>query len=195
MRRNIIIAVCAMAVATTVFTGCKHAAPRTARQPGIDAAGQNFYTTVNIWYENPQNIASTNYHAGAILPAGTEVRIQQVDMQGIDFTVVETGRAYRLNHVKRHSEISIEEYFDRHFSKTDPMGEDGRFQEFTEDEQENIKAGTITEGMSKDAVIMAYGYPPTHRTYSLKANRWTYWLNRFLTQEVRFEDDRVSEII
>ena len=40
--------------------------------------GKTFYTTANIWYEEPDQIESTNYHIGAILPVGTKVKITEV---------------------------------------------------------------------------------------------------------------------
>ena len=31
--------------------------------------GKSLYTRCNIWYENPKNIPSTNFHKGGRLPA------------------------------------------------------------------------------------------------------------------------------
>ena len=61
-----------------------------------------------------------------------------------------------------------------------------------EKEQKAIKSGIIEVGMSREAVLMAYGYPPTIRTPSLDTDRWTYWRNRWITQVADFKDDKVS---
>jgi hypothetical protein len=69
----------------------------------------------------------------------------------------------------------------------------GPYQRFSEKEKRNIKLGEIEVGMSKDAVLMAYGYPPAHRTPSLESDQWVYWLNRFVNRPVVFRDGRVSQ--
>ena len=40
---------------------------------------------------------------------------------------------------------------------------------------EKIKTGTVEKGMSKQEVILAYGYPPPHRTPSINDNTWIYF--------------------
>lgn len=173
--------------------GCRHRRPFAGEN--IQPAGKEYYTTVNIWYEHPQETLSTNYHAGTIIPAGSKVRIIRVTGETISFEALNTSAEYRLVHVKRHSIITMEEYFNWHFSRTDPLGDDGKFASFTDLEKKHVKAGTLAKGMSKDAVVMAYGYPPTHETPSLKSSSWQYWTRRFDTLVVRFEGDRVSEIV
>jgi hypothetical protein len=46
--------------------------------------------------------------------------------------------------------------------------------------------------MGKDAVFAAYGNPPSHRTPTLKCDRWIYWKNRFATHAVTFDDGKVA---
>lgn len=48
--------------------------------------------------------------------------------------------------------------------------------------------------MSKDAVLVAIGYPPITRTPTLESDDWTYWSNRFNTFIVYFENGKVSRI-
>ena len=47
--------------------------------------------------------------------------------------------------------------------------------------------------MSDEIILMAYGYPPAHRTPSLEADEWVYWLNRFVNQPVVLRNGRVSQ--
>ena len=49
------------------------------------------------------------------------------------------------------------------------------------EEQDHIEKGTVGGGMTKEAVLMAYGYPPSHRTPSLSMDTWTYWTGRGTT--------------
>lgn len=156
--------------------------------------GKTFYTLANIWYEKPNRIYSTNYHKGAMIEVGTKVTIKEVSANEIRF-VDEKGLDYTIIFVqKHHPGITIWDYFDNHFSEKNPMAGGGAFQKFTAGEKKNIKAGVTKEGMSKAAVLMAYGYPPSHKTPSLKIDIWVYWDNRFVTKSVKFKDDKVSDV-
>jgi hypothetical protein len=170
--------------------------------------GKTFYTTANIWYEQPDRIDSTNYHYGTILPIGTKVKITEVndttpvistmDSEMSDLFIRfadETGKSYKIIFMSRHARpgMSVLDYFKQYFSENDPMAEGGSFKSLTADEQKKVKAGEIASGMSKKAVIMAYGYPPGHRTPSLDLDRWVYWVNYFKTRAVNFMDDKVFE--
>ena len=159
-----------------------------------EVTGKTFYTTANIWYEHPKKIYSTNYHMGAILPVGTIVKIKKVRSKEIQFTD-EDGQSFIITFLKKHSsnEMTIWDYFDQYFSEENPMREGGPFHKFSKDEKDNIKTGEIAVGMSKAAVLMSYGYPPSHKTPSLKSNRWIYWINRFVNRSVNFKDDKVSK--
>ena len=171
--------------------------------------GKTFYTTANMWSERRGQIESTNYHKGAILPIGTRVKIVEVfdgattlsDPLGtpsfdrfIRFDD-ETGQSYRLLFIPRHASegMTVWDLFRQYFSENNPMGEGGAFRPLTTEEQKNVIAGVIVSGMSKTAVVMAYGYPPGHRTPSLKLDKWIYWENRFKTRTVSFSDDKVKE--
>jgi len=67
------------------------------------------------------------------------------------------------------------------------------FEKLTEGMNESdidaIKRGRVVNGMSKKAVLVAYGYPPEHRTSSLESNTWIYWRNQFGTFRVCFDEN------
>ena len=155
--------------------------------------GKTAYTVVNIWYDHPMKILSTNYHAGAMLPMGTKVTIDEVNRKAITFTE-ESGATYRIRIHIKHNNIPAEKLVHRLFSAKDPKAKGGKFTKFSKKERNNIENGTIAMGMSKEAVIMAYGYPPTVRTHNIKQNSWTYWKNRWVTRVIRFKNNKVSNI-
>jgi hypothetical protein len=173
-------------------------------------SGKTFYTTANIWYERPGQIESTNYHRGAIIPVGTKVKITEVfDGTSGDFTTLnpqmlelfirfddDRGKSYKIIFRPRHASkgMTVWDFFRQYFSENDPMREGGPFSSLTPDEQKDVKLGEIAIGMSKEAVMMAYGYPPGHKTPSLKSDKWVYWENRFKTKAVYFSDDKVVKI-
>lgn len=167
--------------------------------PGAHAAngleGKTYFTTVNIWFEKPQRIYSTNYHRGAILLLGEKVLVTAVSGKAIHFTG-EDGTNYTIAFMKSHhsQKATVESYFNQYFSKQSPILPGSPYHQLTADEKWHVKTGSIKIGMSKAAVLMAYGYPPSHRTPSLKNSIWVYWVNRFVKKNVYFKDGRVYKI-
>ncbi len=156
--------------------------------------GKQFFIQTNIWYESPEKIYSTNYHVGGIIPLGTKVNIVRLESDTIRFQPLDSGVVFTMIHVPKYSNISFRELFDRQFSEKNPLAEDGRFYQFSNKEQINIKNAKIVPGMCREAVLMAYGYPPTHATPTLSTRTWTYWKNRFRRQHVTFDGDKVINI-
>ena len=148
-----------------------------------EAEGKTYYTAVNIWYEDPSEIPSTNYHKGQLLPINTHVKIDAARSSGITFTD-DNNIKYAIQIVRKHTPIPAEEIFKRYFAEAKiNLGK------FNGNERKSIETGTIAVGMSKDAVIAAYGYPPAHMTPSLESNQWKYWKNRFVNFLVFFNQD------
>jgi len=154
-------------------------------------AGKELFSQTNIWYENPKKIYSTNYHIGTMIPVGTKVRIVRLTKKSVQFQPLDSETTFTMTHVRRHSTIAFQEVFDRYFSEQNPIAGDGRFHQFSAEEQENVKRGTIAEGMCKKAVVMAYGYPPSNATPTLALHKWTYWITRFQKIVTVFEGDKV----
>jgi hypothetical protein len=152
------------------------------------APPQKYYTKVNIWYENPEDISTTNYHKGAMLSAGSPIEITGLGKGTIRFYDIKTGTKFELVQVKKYMSITLNELFERYFSR-DPVLEGASYAKFSPMEKENIRVGSLAVGMSREAVIMAYGYPPTHRTATLDAATWTYWKSRFSDFQIQFDSN------
>ena len=187
-----------IAVLMVVFVmGCAPTANKTqtaeptVSQPKVVPEKQ-LYTAYNIWRMRSYNMKCINYKYGHdILPAGTKVRNvdikrdsnQKKDM--ITFTTDADNKIYNIYFTKNwHPGKSIRDYRDLMISTKN-------FEELTEGMNEKeitaIKEGVIVDGMSKNAVLVAYGYPPEHRTGSLYADRWIYWRNKFATVAICFD--------
>ncbi|MDH3981545.1 MAG: hypothetical protein OES84_01445 [Kiritimatiellaceae bacterium] len=164
--------------------------------PGLSAfalAGAGtYYTTVNIWYEHPQKILTTNYHRGKIIPAGTKVEVSSISRGRIVFRPEGQTIDYTLTFVAKHSTIGLDAEFDRIFSKANDFAEVSK--KFDKETCEAIKNGEISIGMNREAVLAAYGYPPSHKTPDLEGDVWIYWNNRFRTRSIEFKDGKVSLI-
>lgn len=156
--------------------------------------GKIYFTSVNIWYENPDKIPSTNYHKGTKLPIGTKVKIISVWDRKIQFVPVDTTVTFSIVQQRKHTRIKLNELFDRYFSKKDILEQEGYFHNLTEKEKECVNNGTISPGMSKVATIMAYGYPPSHKTPLLSSDLWHYWHSRFKMVDVQFKNNKIYKI-
>ena len=157
--------------------------------------GETYYTKVNIWYEFPEKIFSTNYHKGTMMPVGSKVKIAEKSGNKISFTKEGlAGVTFTITNVRKHSLVSTEELFNLYFSKDDPNVPGGEFSELSSREKENVESGSLTQGMSKEAAIMAYGYPPKHRTPDLANDIWYYWLSRVVMNQVTFKNNKIIKI-
>ena len=58
-----------------------------------------------------------------------------------------------------------------------------------------IIGGGVTEGMTKQEVIMALGIPPTHYTGNTNFNQWWYWKSTFNRLKLTFEGDILKKIL
>jgi len=169
-------------------------------QPGKSVKKDQFtpetklYTAYNIWKLRKLLLRRCiNYkHGYDIIPAGTEVRKAKIgsDIDGretIKFFTAKDNREYNIYFVSNwHPGKTIEDYLGYMFTtKT--------FEELTtgmtETEIEAIKKGIVLNGMSKEAVLVCYGYPPEHRTRSLESNIWVYWKNKFTSFDVCFDKE------
>ncbi len=172
------------------------------------------YAQANIWFEKSYFIPSTNYHRGRMIPVGTKVEIIHIssddnfdplfqknpeEQPTIKFTVIDEesvfeGKRFSIIYISRFNpETTLIEYAQKYFSETNPMDD---LENFSGLEKKNIKRGRVKIGMSKGAVFMAYGLPPSHRTPNIEKNDiWTYWVSKFKRKKIYFDDDgRVDEI-
>jgi len=161
--------------------------------PIVHAQEGQQYLAYNVWYEKPKEVSSTNYLEGAFLPAGTKVQVLRLHGKKIQFVAVDLKQEFTIHWVPKHRPgVSFGQFYARLFKSSN-------FEEFTRDmtadEVIAIKRGEVVNGMSKRAVLLAYGFPPEVGTASLQADSWRYWFTRFNTKALKFADDRVIEIV
>lgn len=168
-------------------------------------AGKQFYLAHNIWYETENWLRSKNtghfitlpvinYKTGKIIRIGTKVEDVKVYGNIIIFFVPSINKTitFKINR-NFQGDLNGTQLFERTITiKT--------FEELTQGLGpsliNSIKAGIVTKGMSKEAVILAFGYPPLHKTPNLNHSSWFYWRNKLGMFEVRYdENDKVVEDI
>ena len=158
------------------------------------------FTAYNIWYELGKENAlwCINYKRGQMIPAGTEVTDVKIveaesgrflggDNVAISFRIAESGQEFLVNFKQAfHPDLTIDDYMDKMFTSKD-------FNELTAGmssyEIKAIQEGKVKVNMSKDAILVSYGFPPEHRTPSLKEDVWLYWMTRFETKAINFNEE------
>lgn len=154
------------------------------------------YLAHNVWIENGE-IWSTGYQAGRLIPAGTKVKNLRLGKKSghpvVGFTRVDNSKDYfAYFNPDHHPGINAQDYMDRLFTS---QSLEEMTRDMTSKEKKAIKAGDVVPGMSKEAVLVSWGYPPETGTSSLDFDVWKFWKNRFDTIEVRFnDDDKVTEV-
>ena len=162
---------------------------RKKSTPKLAQSGDTFFIQFSMFHEKNQHI-TTNYRRGSLIPINTKVHYVSEKKNTIYFKVHGDDRKIKVVNAKDYSGEDLSGVFNRTFSSK-PVDLSG----YTNSEQKNIKSGTVTLGMSKAAVICAIGYPPKHRTSSLKLKQWRYWKHRFGTFLVMFEADKVTKVV
>lgn len=148
--------------------------------------GIKLYTQVNTWSIKSKVLTWANYHVDSIMPVNTEVVARKIAIDRVLFINEVTGRKMVLKNKPKRSGLDGLGWTMLHFGP-EPVD----LKVFTEDEREAIRMGNVRKGMSRDAVLVAFGYPPLQLTPDLKANTWVYWFNRRDKVWVRFNDDGI----
>ena len=165
---------------------------------------KQLFLAYNIWEtSSASNMKCINYKSGRLIPAGTEVikssvydEVDDSEMfaqseDTIVFKIKETGKNIVIGFEERwHPGKTIYDYYDMMFTtKT--------FSELVSSlnglEVKSIKTGNLVPGMSKEAVLIAYGYPPEHVTPDFAASDvWVYWRNKFGKKQICFDSQSLT---
>jgi hypothetical protein len=174
MMKRIVVVLGMVAVA-----GCT---PALSPQVLQSYQSRTLYTCCNLHHET-EDISDANYYVGTVVPLGSPAKVQSAARKTV--TVLVGGTTLRLQHAYGREQESFQQYLDKVLVAEDPKLKEARFPRSVQDA---INDGRVERGMTREQVIMALGYPPTHRTPSLSAPTWTYWYNRWVTYQVAFDD-------
>lgn len=168
----------------------------------LNFKGKKIYTAYNLWYEEGKedSLYCINYKRGKFIPAGTEVKKIKYARRSLGAGIGQRRSeeiyaiTFKTAHNKKKYYVKIQNTFHpgeslRSYAKL--MFTDKNFDQLTEGmnkaEIDSIKKGILTTGMSKEAVLVAYGYPPEHKTYSLENDVWIYWTSRYRYKRIKFD--------
>jgi hypothetical protein len=165
------------------------ATPTDATAPGYGLP-QSAVTLVNLHPdEERRQLYSVNYQQLGLISRCTPVTIDSTSKKGIVFTVTGVNRQYTYAFHDTMTEAP-EQHLARYFGASCPELPSG----LNPLDMKGIESGMVTEGMTKQGVIFALGYPPEHATPSPDRDQWLYWKNRFDRFVVRFADGIVVSV-
>lgn len=169
--------------------------------PGL-ASAETRYLKNNIHYQGRPDRGGAMVYRGSyanyvdpgagheILPVNSEVEISVTSrgFRGRQLLIVDvkTGRRIYFEYNERNMRLSMLEYMDL-ISSTNKTSLNG----LSSKDQRGVKDGRAYKGMTKKGVRIALGYPARHRTPSLENYEWVYWIDRFRTMLVRFNNKEV----
>lgn len=163
----------------------------------VEKSEDPLYTAYNVWYEKPEVMWSVNYKKGILIPAGTAVTSLTLESghgrkgKACEFEIYNNDRVFVILFTRKyHPGLKSKDITNRLFTSQSFKQLTAGFSTL---ELECVKEGEVKPGIRKEAVLVAYGYPPEHLTHSIKENAWSYWITRFKRQIIIFNDNGVVE--
>ena len=180
-----------------ISAGVVISACSTTHKPGIHEVFQvpentRFYTASTLWYTDPDDMTSLNYQNGEKLPYGTEVENVEFDKQSVSFAVKGTEKVYTIDLKKDYTLLRMNDYLKQLLTVTNPVEVELDIEPVV---FEKIKRGVVEPGMTKDQVLLAYGYPSKHRTPDTSLNTWIYEVDDSTSKRVIFRSGKVLKVI
>lgn len=146
--------------------------------------GQTYYTRYNFKFEKGRHV-TTNYWRGELVPFNTKVTL--VSLGGKKMVLDIDGVQVAFVNVKKFTKRSIEEIASELLApkKISLKGVSGEL-------SDDMEAGVMRLGMTKEQVLITRGYPPRHKTPSTKANTWVYWSSKFVQRSLVFQKGKLT---
>lgn len=136
-------------------------------------------------------ISDSNYdEAGkTVIPLGTPIKVTGYGRYRA-FVELPNGSQALGNDYSRSLDMGV--FAKRYVVPENPLD---KLATFPPKVQTAIKTARVTNGMTREQVVMALGYPMANENPHLDARTWKYWLWTFSEFRVRFDNDgRVSEV-
>ena len=151
-----------------------------AAQAALAQALPEGYTCCNFHHDRDW-ISDANWRTLPMIPAGARIKV--LDYGSNRASVEIDGKPMRIGHDYGRREESLQQFIQKLVVKNDPKA---RIAKYPEKTRSAIREGRVIPGMTREQVIIAVGYPPTHRTPSLESSVWNLWATRTGRYEVHF---------
>ena len=177
------------AVGVVVALGALSSCARRVRYPVQES--EQVYTLTNLHPDEARGrLYSMNYQQPGLIKVCSPVRIDRVSSRAMSFTVLSTGRRYEYI-LHRLDRAPLEHHIGKYFGQRCPSEQ---LRALAAADVAGVQQGQVYQGMTREGVILAVGYPPPHATPTLDSDVWRYWRNRFDSVEVYFSNGRVVGI-
>ena len=154
---------------------------------GCASAPPDGYTCCNLHYDYDR-ISDANWSHLPMIPAGAKIRV--VDY-GLNRALVEIdGKPIKIAHDYGRDRETVENYVRKLVVQQDPRQ---LIETYPPQVRDAIFEGRVITGMTREQVIIAAGYPPTHRTFTLDSNVWHLWGSKHGRYEVHFSNEGIVE--
>ena len=147
-------------------------------------AGKEYYTRYNFMFEKGRHV-TTNYWRGELVPVNTKVTL--VSLGGKKMVLDIDGVKVSFVNARKHTQRGIETIASELLSPTKiPL------EKLPGELRNDVESGVLRLGMTKEQVLMTRGYPPRHKTSSIKANTWVYWSSKFVQRSLVFTKGKLT---
>jgi hypothetical protein len=180
------LAACAL-ISLVTLVACKQLPER--KPPELWVTG---YTCCNLrHYRETNQISDGNYTDGVVIPAGSSIRIYKPGFRSYRADAEISGNRYVLTQDYGRSVESFEAWITRIVVPENPKR---KFAKWPAKVLATVQSGQIMQGMTKEQVLVALGYPLKTATPSLDNNPWRYWHTTFNKYDVDWRGGVVSKI-
>ena len=142
--------------------------------------GPSGYTCCNLHYDK-EKISDANWTHAPMIPAGAPIKVLSY---GSNEAAVEIdGKPYRI--VNEYGKAqSVQDLMGKLVVPKNPRP---KIAGWSPNVRAAVEAGKVVNGMTREQVLVAVSYPPTHKTPSLEAPMWQHWQSRAGRFEVYFD--------
>lgn len=175
--------VVAASIVIAALSGCR-------RRP-VDEGPWMVTTLANLHPDARRHrMYSLNYQLDGLIPVCTPMRIDRVSERNAIIVDLNTNQRYEYI-FDRHMRETVQQHLDLYFGGQCPQS---FIQNLSPIDQQGIREGRVYPGMTKQGVVIAIGYPPSHETPTLDQDVWKYWRSRWSTFTVNFANGVVANV-
>jgi hypothetical protein len=139
------------------------------------------YTCCNLHYDNDK-ISDANWTHARMIPAGAPIKV--LAWGNNEATAEIDGKVYRIVNEYGKAQQSVQALVGKLVVPKNPRP---KIAGWSPNVRAAVEAGKVVNGMTREQVLVAVSYPPTHKTPSLESPMWQHWQSRAGRFEVYFD--------
>jgi len=160
-----------------------------------------YYTQTNMWFKDANSYGGTeddriiakhsfysvNYKYDKFIPVNTKIKILRITHNTIFIEI--KNNIYAFVRTRQSKGKNLTQLFKRTFNQAKI-----NLNSSSLEIKEHILSGKIKVGMTKEEVIIARGFPPEHKTKSLKNHTWYYFDTKRNKIIINFKNNKLNKI-